>query len=59
MSLPVQAKLGIGEEEGPIAIPVTSIGGVGAQPLQDARKHPDYGFILALVCVALGLVLGV
>jgi hypothetical protein len=33
-----------------MAIPVTA-------PLQDAeRKHPDYGFILALVCLALGLV---
>jgi hypothetical protein len=33
-----------------MAIPVTA-------PLQDAeRKHSDYGFILALVCLALGLV---
>jgi hypothetical protein len=37
-----------------MAIPVTSIGGA---TLQDAeRKHSDYGFILALVCLALGLV---
>jgi hypothetical protein len=40
-----------GEEEGIMAIPVTA-------PLHDAeRKHPEYGFILALVCLALGLVL--
>jgi predicted N-acetyltransferase YhbS len=39
-----------------MAIPVTSIGGAGA--LHEAvRKHPEYGFILALVCLALGLVL--
>jgi hypothetical protein len=39
-----------------MAIPVTSIGGTGA--LQDAeRKRPEYGFILALVCLALGIVL--
>jgi len=39
-----------------MAIPVTSFGGVGAQPLQDAfRKHPEYGFILALACLVLGL----
>ena len=27
-----------------------------AQPVQVVRKHPEYGFILALVCLALGLV---
>jgi hypothetical protein len=54
---PLLTTLDIAEEEGTMAIPVTSIGGAGAQPLQDAdRKHPDYGFILALVCLALGLV---
>jgi len=27
------------------------------KPIRDAeRKHPEYGFILALVCLALGLV---
>ena len=27
------------------------------KPIRDVeRKHPDYGFILALVCLALGLV---
>ena len=30
---------------------------VFAKPIRDAeRKHPEYGFILALVCLALGLV---
>jgi hypothetical protein len=44
-----------------MGIPVTSIGGAGA--LHEAvRKHPEYafileyGFILALVCLLLGLV---
>jgi len=36
-------------------IPVNTIGATGA--VHDAeRKHPEYGFILALVCLALGLV---
>jgi len=39
-----------------MAIPVSTITETGA--LHDAdRKHPEYGFILALVCLALGLVL--
>jgi len=30
---------------------------VYVKPIRDAdRKHPEYGFILALVCLALGLV---
>jgi hypothetical protein len=30
---------------------------VYGKPVRDAdRKHPEYGFILALVCLALGLV---
>ena len=38
-----------------MAIPVSTITETGA--LHDAdRKHPEYGFILALVCLALGLV---
>ena len=38
-----------------MAIPVSTITETGA--LRDAdRKHPEYGFILALVCLALGLV---
>jgi len=38
-----------------MAIPVSTIIETGA--LHDAdRKHPEYGFILALVCLALGLV---
>ena len=38
-----------------MAIPVNTITETGA--LHDAdRKHPEYGFILALVCLALGLV---
>ena len=38
-----------------MAIPVNTIAETGA--LHDAvRKHPEYGFILALVCLALGLV---
>ena len=38
-----------------MAIPVSTIAETGA--LHDAvRKHPEYGFILALVCLALGLV---
>ena len=38
-----------------MAIPVNTISETGA--LHDAdRKHPEYGFILALVCLALGLV---
>ena len=38
-----------------MAIPVSTITETGA--LQEAeRKHPEYGFILALVCLALGLV---
>ena len=38
-----------------MAIPVTTIGGAGA--LHEAvRKHPEYAFILALVCLLLGLV---
>ena len=37
-----------------MAIPVSTITETGA--LRDAdRKHPEYGFILALVCLALGL----
>ena len=37
-----------------MAIPVNTITETGA--LHDAvRKHPEYGFILALVCLALGL----
>jgi hypothetical protein len=41
-----------------MAIPVTSIG--GARALHEAvRKHPEYGFILALVCLALALVLAI
>jgi len=39
-----------------MAIPVSTITETGA--LHEAeRKHPEYGFILALVCLALGLVL--
>jgi len=38
-----------------MAIPVNTIAETGA--VHDAdRKHPEYGFILALVCLALGLV---
>ena len=38
-----------------MAIPVSTITETGA--LHDAdRKHPEYGVILALVCLALGLV---
>ena len=38
-----------------MAIPVNTIIETGA--VHDAdRKHPEYGFILALVCLALGLV---
>ena len=38
-----------------MAIPVNTITETGA--LHDAdRKHPEYGFILALVCMALALV---
>ena len=38
-----------------MSIPVSTITETGA--LHDAdRKHPEYGFILALVCLALGLV---
>ena len=38
-----------------MAIPVSTITETGA--LHEAeRKHPEYGFILALVCLALGLV---
>ena len=38
-----------------MAIPVSTITETGA--LHDVdRKHPEYGFILALVCLALGLV---
>ena len=38
-----------------MAIPVSTITETGA--VRDAdRKHPEYGFILALVCLALGLV---
>ena len=37
-----------------MAIPVSTITETGA--LHDVdRKHPEYGFILALVCLALGL----
>ena len=37
-----------------MAIPVSTITETGA--VRDAdRKHPEYGFILALVCLALGL----
>jgi hypothetical protein len=42
-------------QEGTMAIPVNTIGETGA-PHDAVRKHPDYGFILALVCLALGLV---
>ena len=37
-----------------MAIPVNTISETGA--LHDAdRKHPEYGFILVLVCLVLGL----
>src|SRR6516165_1209614 len=56
----VQTKLASVKREGAMAIPVTTIGGAGA--LHEAvRKHPEYAFILeycfilALVCLLLGL----
>jgi hypothetical protein len=38
-----------------MAIPVNTISETGALHEAD-RKHPEYGFILALVCLVLGLV---
>ena len=51
--MPVQAKLGIGEEEGAMETP--AIGGVGAQPLEDIVIGTRYIYTLALALVGLAL----